>query len=231
MPPRFRILGPLEVEGVASLGGPKQRALLARLLLSRGRVVAKEQLVDDLWPGDPPETAAHALQVYVSALRRLLGRERLRAEHGGYRLDASPDEVDAERFERLVRSGARLLERGDAAAARSLLERALALWRGPALGGVGESFHADRARLDTERLAALEQRIEADLALGRHEPLVAELEALVAEHPLRESFRRQLMLALYRSGRQADALDVYRAARRTLRAELGLEPGPELRAL
>jgi predicted ATPase/DNA-binding SARP family transcriptional activator len=231
MRPRFRILGPLEVEGVSALGGPKQRALLARLLLAAGHVVPAERLVDDLWPDEPPETARHALQVYVSTLRKELGAERIRGESGGYVLALGEDEVDAERFERLAGEGARLLERGDAGAALDALQQALALWRGPALPDVGRSLATERARLDSARLAALEDRIEADLELGRHDELVAELEALVRDEPLRERPRRQLMLALYRSGRQADALAAYHDARRTFVEELGLEPGAQLREL
>jgi predicted ATPase len=231
MRPRFRILGPLEVEGVSALGGPKQRALLARLLLDAGRVVPAERLVDDLWPDEPPETARHALQVYASTLRKALGAERIRGESGGYVLALGADEVDAERFERLAGEGARLLERGDAGAALAALEQALALWRGSALPDVGPSLATERARLDSARLAALEDRIEADLELGRHDELVAELEALVREEPLRQRPRRQLMLALYRAGRQADALAAYHDARRTFVDELGLEPGADLREL
>jgi predicted ATPase/DNA-binding SARP family transcriptional activator len=231
MRPRFRILGPLEVEGVSALGGPKQRALLARLALEAGRVVPVERLVDDLWPDEPPETARHALQVYVSTLRRAVGSDSVRGERGGYVLEVGADEVDASRFERLAGDGARALERGDAAGARVLLTEALGLWRGSALHDVGGSLAAERARLDAARLAALEDRIEADLELGRHDELIAELEQLVRDEPLRERPRRQLMLALYRSGRQADALAAYRDARRTLVADLGLEPSAELREL
>jgi predicted ATPase/DNA-binding SARP family transcriptional activator len=231
MRPRFRILGPLEVEGVSALGGPKQRALLARLLLQAGRVVPVERLVDDLWPDEPPETARHALQVYVSTLRKALGAGRIRGESGGYVLALGGDEMDAERFEQLAGEGARLLERGDAHSARNALQQALDLWRGPALPDVGASLATERARLDSARLAAFEDRIEADLDLGRHDELVPELEALVREEPLRERPRRQLMLALYRSGRQADALAAYRDARRALVEELGLEPSAELREL
>ena len=231
MRPRFRILGPLEVEGVSALGGPKQRALLARLLLDGGRVVPVEQLVDAVWPEEPPETARHALQVYVSTLRKALGATAIRAEGGGYVLESGADGVDALRFERLAGEGARLLEHGEPAAARELLTEAVELWRGPALPDVGPGLAAERARLDSARLAALEHRIEADLALGRHVELVAELEALVREEPLRERPRRQLMLALYRSGRLADALAAYHDARRAFVEQLGLEPGAELREL
>jgi predicted ATPase/DNA-binding SARP family transcriptional activator len=231
MRPRFRILGPLEVEGISALGGPKQRALLARLLLAPGRPIPVERLVDDLWPDEPPETSRHAVQVYASTLRRLLGAESIRADRGGYVLEVEPDDVDAARFERLASEGARLLERGEAESARTELAQALTLWRGSALAGVGPTLEAERARLEAQRLAALEDRIEADLALGRHEDLVAELEELIRQEPLRERFRRQLMLALYRTGRQADALAAYHDARRTLVQELGIEPSTELREL
>jgi predicted ATPase/DNA-binding SARP family transcriptional activator len=231
MRPRYRILGPLEVEGVSALGGPKQRALLARLLLEAGRVVPAERLVDDLWPDEPPDTARHALQVYISTLRKALGAEQIRGESGGYALELGRDEVDAASFEQLAGEGARLLERGDVGSARDALDQALALWRGSALPDVGASLAAERARLDAARLAALEDRIEADLVLGHHDDLVPELEALVREEPLRERPRRQLMLALYRSGRQADALAAYRDARRALVDELGIEPSAELREL
>jgi predicted ATPase/DNA-binding SARP family transcriptional activator len=231
MRPRFRILGPLEVEGVATLGGPKPRALLARLALEAGRVVPVERLVDDLWPEEPPKTARHALEVYVSTLRRALGPDRVRRESGGYLLDAAADDVDAARFGRLAAEGARLLERGDPSPARAALADALELWRGPALLDVGPSLAAERARLDSARLAALEDRIEADLRLGRHDEVIAELEQFVQDEPLRERPRRQMMLALYRAGRQADALAAYRSARRQVLDELGLEPSAELREL
>ena len=230
-----RLLGPIEAErdGVpATLGGPKPRALLAVLALEPGRVVSVDRLVEALWPGDPPETAAHAVQVYVSQLRKALGPV-IATRAPGYELEVAPERVDLHRFSRLTQEGRAALEGGDPAAAEGALREALALWRGPALSDfLYEPFaQTEIARLEELRTVTLEERIEADLALGRHAELVAELEALVAAQPLRERPRAQLMLALYRSGRQADALAAYRAARETLVEELGIDPGPELREL
>jgi predicted ATPase/DNA-binding SARP family transcriptional activator/Tfp pilus assembly protein PilF len=229
------ILGPLEArrEGApVHLGAAKQRALLAILLLRPNEVVSRDRLIDELWGNEPPETAAHALEVYVSNLRRALGREALTTRAGGYALTVSPEAVDAVRFETLVERGRSELAR-DAGTAAETLRAALALWRGPALVDVAyEAFaQSEIARLDELRLVAIENRIEADLRLGRHAQLIAELEAEVDEHPLRERLRGQLMLALYRSGRQADALESYRDARERLLEELGLEPSGELREL
>ena len=221
---RFRLLGPLEADrdGVPlDLGARKQRAVLALLLLEANRVVSTERLIDELWGDDPPETARSALQVYVAGLRKALGEDgaSLRTRAPGYVLDVPAGRTDLDEFARL---------RAD-----SRPREALALWRGPALADLdGEPFAAAAAgRLEEQRLAVLEERIDADLALGRHGELVPELEASAAEHPYRERFRAQLMLALYRSGRQADALAAYRAARETLVEGLGIEPGEELRAL
>jgi DNA-binding SARP family transcriptional activator len=220
----FRILGPLQVldEGrELPLGGAKQRALLALLLLDPNRVVSRDRLIDELWHADPPETAPTALQVYVSQLRKALGRDLILTQPPGYLIRVSDGELDLHRFERLVAT-ARAEEPAQAA---RLLREGLALWRGAPLAELGDSFaRAERARLEEQRLAALEQRIEAELALGRHAELVPELELLAREHPLRERLRGQLMLALYRCGRQADALESYREARRLLDAELGLQP-------
>lgn len=227
----FRILGPLEVDGAPALGGPKPRTLLARLLLEPNRVVAYDELIDALWPEDPPERARHTLQVYVSSLRRALGRDRLRADRSGYAIRVDAGELDLVRFEELSAEGARRLGAGDPEGAHSCLTEALSLWRGAALADVAPALEAERARLEELRLVAGEEEIEAALALGRHTELVPRLEALVRRHPTRERPRRQLMLALYRSGRQADALETYRDARRTLVEELGLEPSRELRAL
>jgi predicted ATPase len=225
----FRILGPLEVESAGPLGGPQQRALLRRLLLSANRVVSVDSLIDAVWGERAPRQAREALQVYVSQLRKAVpdGAERIRWEQGGYRIALEEDELDALRFERLVAQGRSLLASGETAAAAAALEEALGLWRGP----VEVVADPEVARLGELRLTAVEERIDAELALGRHRELVAELEALVAEEPLRERLRRQLMLALYRSGRQADALSAYHAARRALVDELGLEPSAELREL
>jgi len=236
----FRLLGPLEVTlgGRAfSLGGANPRALLAVLALDLGRVVALDRLVDDLWGEDAPATAAHAIQVNVSTLRKAfepaVGRRIIVTRPPGYLLELDPDSVDVHRFQRLAADGRAALADGDPALASRLLQEGLSLWRGPALADFAyEPFaQGEIARLEELRLAALEDRIEADLALGRHDELVGELEGLVAAEPLRERVRGQLMLALYRSGRQADALDSYREARHALVDELGIEPGPALREL
>jgi YVTN family beta-propeller protein len=232
----FRILGPLGVfvDGrEIALGGARQRAILAILLIHRGGAASVDRIIDDLWGDDPPETATKTVQVYVSRLRKLLGADVLVTSRGGYALASGAAEVDADEFERLLTQGRETLDRGDAAGASERLREAIGLWRGPPLADFAyESFAQNEiARLEELRLVALENRIESDLALGRHAALVPELEALVAADPTRERFRAQLMLALYRSGRQADALAAYRDARRTLGAELGLEPSPELQRL
>ena len=227
----FRILGPLEVEEegrVLKLGGAKQRGLLALLLLHANEAVSRDRLIDELWGDQPPETAATAIQVHVSQLRKALGRDVIVTQPPGYLIRVRNGELDLERFERSV-SRARAAAAAEAA---ELLRDALALWRGVPLAELDASFaRAERVRLEEQRLAALEQRIDADLELGRHAQLVPELEGLVREHPLRERLRGQLMLSLYRCGRQAEALDVYRSGRRLLDEELGLEPGEELRRL
>jgi DNA-binding SARP family transcriptional activator/glutamine cyclotransferase len=227
----FRILGPLEVREdghPVPLGGSKQRALLASLLLHANEVVSRDRLIDELWGASPPATAPTALQVYVSQLRKALGRELILTQPPGYRIRVSDGELDLHRFERLVAT-ARAEEPAEAA---RLLREGLALWRGAPLAELGDFFaRAERARLEEQRLGALEQRIEAELALGRHAELVPELEGLVREQPLRERRRGQLMLALYRCGRQADSLEVYRTGRRLLDEELGLEPDDELQRL
>ena len=232
----FRILGPLEVEDegrLVPLGGSKQRAVLAILLLHCGEVVSVDRLVDELWGERPPDTATKTVQVYVSRLRKELGQDRLLTRGGGYLLDIEPDQLDAERFQRLTAEGGAALERGDARSASELLRQALELWRGPPLANLAyEPFAQSHiARLEERRLVALENRIEADLALGHHAELIPELETLVREHPARERLRAQLILALYRSGRQTDALASYRDARRALVAEFGLEPSRELQEL
>ncbi len=232
----FRVLGPVEavVDGRdVPLPAAKPRALLAVLLLSRNRVVPVHELVAELWSAEPPETATKALQVYVSQLRKAIGADRLSTKPPGYSLRVEQGELDLDRFEQLARDGRERLSAGDAEVAAERLREALALWRGPAFAEFqAEPFARDAgARLDDSRLAALEDRIEADLVLGRDDALVQELEELAARHPFRERLRGQLMLALYRSGRQAEALDVYRRTRETLVAELGIEPGPDLQEL
>jgi DNA-binding SARP family transcriptional activator len=228
----FRILGPLEVEGdrgPVALGGQQQRALLAALLLEAGRVVATDRLVDLLWGEEAPKTATTSLQNAVSRLRRELGADVLQTRAPGYVLRADHERIDARRFERMLRDA----RRANAEQRRTVLQSALDLWRGPALADFTfEQFaQAEIRRLEELRLVAREELIEADMELGRHGDVVGELEALVVVHPLRESLRRQLMLALYRSGRQAEALDVYQDARTRFVEELGIEPGPELKRL
>jgi DNA-binding SARP family transcriptional activator len=229
---QFRLLGPLEVvdgDRSLALGGRKQRSLLAVLLLHANDVLSTELLVDEVWGGSPPATVAKSVQVYVSRLRKELGDGRLLTRSPGYLLRVDPSELDLARFQALVAEAAAA---GPAAAAAKLRE-ALGLWRGPPLADLAyEPFAQSHvARLEDLRFTALEQRIEADLASGEHARLTGELEALVAQHPLRERLHGQLMLALYRSGRQAEALAAYQAARATLVDELGIEPGRELRDL
>ena len=233
---RFRILGPLEVwdKGVEiSVGGPKLRALLALLLLHPNEVVPADRLIDDLWGEDSPERAAAALRVNVSRLRKALPEDVLTTRSPGYVLCIEPDDLDLHRFERLVNQARGLSARGQGADASERLREALSLWRGSPLADFAyESFAQSAiARLEEIRLAAVELRIDADLAVGRHAELVGELEALVAEQPLRERLREYLMTALYRSGRQAEALDAYKDARRALVDQLGIEPSAELQAL
>src|SRR5947207_2810731 len=230
MKPVFSLLGPLTatVEGTPiELGGQKRRALLAALLLRADQVVTRDHLVDALWGEDPPDTARNTLQVYVSQVRKLLPDELLETTADGYRLAIDPGAVDVFEFERITQSGRSALTIGDAAGAAETLRRALDLWRGTPT----DLPQPEALGLEELRLTALEDRTDAELALGRHVQLVGELERLVAEQPLRERIRGQLMLALYRSGRQADALAVYQRARRTLVEELGIEPGESLRKL
>jgi DNA-binding SARP family transcriptional activator len=216
----FRILGPLEVtcDGAPlALGGGKQRALLADLLLSAGRTVATSRLIDDLWGEEVPDSATKMVQIYVSRLRKVLPADILVTTASGYLVEAQPEQVDLFRFERLAGAGRSALAMGDPDGAAASLREALALWRGPALAEFEEPFaQAEARRLEELQLAALEGRIDADLALARHADLVAEIEALVQRQPLRERLREQLMLALYRSGRQAEALAAYQEARRSL---------------
>ncbi len=230
----FRILGPLEVlDGgeAIKLPGPKQRSLLALLLLHANEVVSSDRLIDELWPGEPPESGAAALQASVSRLRKSLGGAAglLETVAPGYVLRLDSQDLDLQRFERLVADA----ERDEAPAAAERLREALSLWRGPPLADFAYEPFAQAAigRLEELRLLALERRIDADLEAGRDAELVPELEALVSQHPLREGLRQKLMLALYRAGRQADALDSYQGARRALVDGLGIEPGPTLQEL
>jgi predicted ATPase/DNA-binding SARP family transcriptional activator len=230
---RFSILGPLEIvrDGVPiAPAGQRQRRLLAMLILQPNRVVSTDQLVDAVWSTEPPVTARTALQVHISQLRKLVGADTIETHPGGYLLRVDPEQIDAARFELLLRKARAAAEPGRKA---ELLREALELVRGPALADLAdESFaHAEAVRLDELCIAALEERIEADLASGLRAELIAELEAVVAAHPLRERSQALLMQALYQSGRQADALAVYREARRKLVEELGVEPGNELREL
>ena len=232
----FRILGPLEVigdDGPLALGGAKQRALLALLLLHEGETVSTDRLVDELWGETPPATATKSVQVYVSHLRRAMGNGHLETQGHGYRLRTNGDEFDLVHFRRLTGEGRTLLADGETRRAADMLRKGLALWRGPPLADLSfEPFAQERlGELDELHTAAIEDRLEADLAQGRHAELVAELQELVRAHPLRERLRGQLMLALYRSGRQAEALECFQEGRRRLLDELGLEPGHALQQL
>jgi DNA-binding SARP family transcriptional activator len=239
----FRVLGPLEVfdgERAVLIGAGKRRSLLALLLLHSNEVVSAERLIDELWGAQPPPTAAKGLQVYVSQLRKEIQPHNgegdgqiLVTRSNGYLLQVRADEVDVHRFERELSAGEQALAAGELDRAAQRLRHGLAMWRGPPLADFAYEPFAQQeiARLEDLRLMAIEQRVEADLALGLHARVVGELEALVREHPLRERLRGQLMLALYRCGRQAEALEAYRACRRLMTDELGLEPGPALREL
>ncbi|MEV7008794.1 AfsR/SARP family transcriptional regulator [Streptosporangium sp. NPDC051022] len=232
----FRLLGPVEVmaaDGAVPLGGVKPKVLLAALLLEQGRVVPTDRLIDIIWPDDPPETARAAIQTYVKTLRQALARagilDVIVTRAPGYLAQVPTGAVDVGLFERHV-ADARQASTPEETSI--LLEAALALWRGPALAGLGDSTLAgEAARLEQLRLTATEERITADLALGRHGWLVAELASLVERHPDNERLRGQYMTALYRLGRQSDALASFREGRRILAEELGVDPGPELTAL
>jgi DNA-binding SARP family transcriptional activator len=229
----FRVLGPVEVSdetGVLLLGGQKQRSVLALLLLEAPRPVATDRLIDVLWGEQPPRTAATSLQNFVSQLRKSLGADVVVTKAPGYALAIEPGQLDLTRFRALVAEARAADNPGERA---EKLGAALELWRGPPLADLAfEAFvEPFTAPLEEERRAALEDRIEADLDFGRHRELIGELEQLVDEHPVRERLRAQLMLALYRSGRQAEALEVFQDARRFLRDELGIDPSRELREL
>jgi predicted ATPase/DNA-binding SARP family transcriptional activator len=229
---RFGVLGPLQVtgrDGPLAVSGPRQLALLAVLLLEGGRVLSRERLIDELWGDDPPPTAVNALQVHVATLRRALGG-CIRTVGSGYSLEAEPEQVDANRFERLLDEAAPV---ADHARRSALLADALALWRGQPFSGVPQTpaVAAAAGRLEELRLGAIEERVEADLAGGRHDAVVAELRELVAAHPDRERLAGQLMLALHRAGRSAEALDAYRELADTLDQRLGVDPSDALVAL
>jgi WD40 repeat protein/DNA-binding SARP family transcriptional activator len=231
----FRLLGPLEVSGdgrMLSIGGPKQRAVLAHLLLRANEVVSVDRLIDAIWGDEPPETARNTLQTYVRHLRKALGAARVQHRPPGYVLVADPAEVDVLRFVDLV-DRARGLVATDPVAAVEALREALGLWRGPALDDLAGhvSLQPEIARIEALRMAALEERVGAELDLERQATLIPELEMLVGEHPLRERLLGHLMTALYRSGRQADALAAYRRASELLREELGINPSPGLQHL
>jgi DNA-binding SARP family transcriptional activator len=232
----FRILGTLEAregESRIPLGAGKPRALLALLLLHANEVVSTERLIDELWGDDPPETARKAVQVYVTRLRKALGAHRIRTHEPGYVLELDSDELDLRRFQSLVQEARELRANDDHAGAATTLREALALWNGAPLADCSDENFARTQipRLQELRLEALEERIDADLALSHGGGLVGDLEQLVAHYPYRERLRGQLMLALYRDGRQADALAVYRETRKLLADELGIEPGPSLQRL
>ncbi len=237
----YRILGPLEVVGVDGnpmrLGGPKPRLLLALLLLHRNEVRSVDRLVDDLWGDAPPASAATMLHGYISKLRKTLADggapDVLVRRPPGYVLLVEPEALDAARFDQLVDGGSRAAAGGASVEAAEILRRALSLWRGPALSDLAfePAVHEDARRLEAAQLAAIERRVEAELAAGRNGDLVPELESLCARHPFEERLHAQLMLALYRAGRAADALSVYEVLRRRLAHELGLDPSGELREL
>jgi predicted ATPase/DNA-binding SARP family transcriptional activator len=233
----FRVLGPVEAlrDGSAlPIGGPRQRALLALLLLESGRSVTTDRLIDELWAGEPTAGADITLRTYVSRLRAALaGKVTIATTPAGYAIEVDAESVDARRFEALIREGDAALAARNARRARTLLARALALWQGGPYGELAADglLRADAERLEELRVHALERRVEADLALGGGGELVDELESLVRDHPYRERLWRQLMLALYRADRQADALTAYQRARALLEEQLGLEPGEELERL
>ena len=231
-----RLLGPVEVvddDRVLEIPQRRQRALLALLAVHAGETVAIDRLVEELWGVEVPKTAVASLQNAVSQLRKLLGAETLVTREPGYALDGERVAVDVARFEHLLAEARAASAMQDEQTAGTVLREALALWRGPALADLAyEPFaQAEIRRLEELRQHALEERVDADLALGRHDELVPELETLVAREPLRERTRGQLMLALYRAGRQAEALEAYQAARGTLVDELGIEPRLELQEM
>ncbi|MDG4864981.1 AfsR/SARP family transcriptional regulator, partial [Streptomyces sp. T-3] len=242
---RFKVLGPLEVETETAARSvtpraTKVRVVLASLLVQPNQVVSADALIDELWGERPPRTAVTTLHVYVSQLRKLLhdaqpeyGREALLTRSPGYLLQVADGRLDLVHFEELHRDGREALAHGDHAAAAELQRRALALWRGPLLCDIphGSRLNGTAVRMNELRIAALEQRARAELALSRHQELLGELHALTAEFPLHEEFHAHLMLALYRNGRQADALRTFAKLRRALVDELAVEPGRRLQHL
>ncbi|MGH3931082.1 MAG: AfsR/SARP family transcriptional regulator [Pseudonocardiaceae bacterium] len=233
---RFAVLGPLALRcgrRPVRLGGPRPRALLASLLLRANQLVGVDQLVDRLWGVDPPRDARAALQVVVARLRQALDTDaqRIRTQPGGYLIAVAPDELDLLRFDELVARAEEAALAGDVAAESTLLTEAIGLWHGPPLTNVSSDLlhREDVAQLSERHLLAEERRIEAGLRLGRHAALIPDLRSLTAQHPLRERFWVQLTLALYRSGRQAEALAAYRSVAQLLSDALGVDPGPELR--
>jgi DNA-binding SARP family transcriptional activator/basic membrane lipoprotein Med (substrate-binding protein (PBP1-ABC) superfamily) len=235
---RFRVLGALQAETdkrTLDLGGRKQQSVLAALLLRAGEVVSNDRLIDEIWGDSPPASAAHSLEAYVSRLRQVLAAHGVALERraGGYRVDLGAAVLDSKVFEALVNESAQATAAGDDARASALAKHALDLWHGPVLSGVPLHLEGRAAadRLDELRLRALEIRVDADLVLGRHGGLVGELQRLVEEHPYRERFVAQLMVALYRGGRQAEALELYERTRRSLDEDLGLKPSEELQRL
>jgi DNA-binding SARP family transcriptional activator/predicted ATPase len=232
----FRILGPLHVAGPAgpiAIHAGKARALLELLLLHANEVITTDRLIDSLWDESPPDSAEHGIEVYISRLRRAIGAERLETHPGGYCVRVDEDELDLLRFESLIADGGRALQAGEPAQAVRLFREAEGLWRGPPVAELESSKRTrpEVARLNELRLAETEARIDAMLAIGDHAELVPELAGLVATEPFRERLQAQLMLALYRSGRQVDALDAFQTARRSLDEDLGIEPGPALQDL
>jgi len=231
----FRILGPLEVvtdEGAIPLGGPKQRAVLAHLILRANHPVHADRLIDGLWGDEPPETARNTLQTYVYRLRKLLGEPRVGGSNGAYMLNATAEEIDAARFEAIVRE-AKSLASADPVAAAARFSDALTMWRGAPLADLAHepSLRGEAARLEELHLSAMEHRIAAEIAAGEHSTVVSELEALTSRYPLRERMWANLMLALYHSGRQAEALSTYERAREVLSTELGTDPSVQLQRL
>jgi DNA-binding SARP family transcriptional activator len=240
---RFRVLGPLQVSGSqrdVQVSSPKPRTVLARLLVTAPHPVTSAALIEEVWSDRPPPSATNTLQTYISQLRQLLEPDRvagqeprvLRSVPGGYLIDVEPHQLDSWVFEELLREGRAALAREEPDKAAERLRQGLTLWRGPAFADVeGVTARCEAARLDQQRLVALDLAIQAELALGRHPDLIGELEQLVREHPLQEQFVAHLMLALYRSQRQADALAVYRDAYDRLQSEVGVSPGPALQDL